>query len=73
MKKYTYNETVRNQLDVILKRSEADHQDVRATVLDIIDNVKANGDQALIDYEAKFDRCQLDSLKVTPEEIDRAF
>ncbi|MCH4071466.1 histidinol dehydrogenase [Pseudoramibacter sp.] len=73
MKKYIYNETVRNQLDVILKRSEADHQDVRATVLDIIDNVKANGDQALIDYEAKFDRCQLDSLKVTPEEIDRAF
>lgn len=73
MKKYTYNETVKNQLDVILKRSEADHQDVRATVLDIIDNVKAKGDQALIDYEAKFDRCQLDNLKVTPEEIDRAF
>ena len=73
MKKYTYSADVKQQLDIILKRSESDHQDVRATVLDIIDRVKSEGDSALKDYEAKFDHCKLDSLKVTPEEIDRAF
>lgn len=73
MKKYTYSADVKQQLDIILKRSESDHQDVHATVLDIIDRVKSEGDNALKDYEEKFDHCKLDTLKVTSEEIDRAF
>ncbi|MBQ8834911.1 MAG: histidinol dehydrogenase [Oscillospiraceae bacterium] len=46
---------------------------VEAVVSDIIANVRRNGDQALYDYTAKFDKAQLSRLEVTPEEIDEAF
>jgi len=38
----------------------------------IIDDVRARGDEALVDYTAQFDRAKLDDLRVTAEEIDRA-
>ncbi len=47
--------------------------DVAATVSEIIDNVKQNGDSALLMYCEKFDKAKLSSLEVTPEEIDEAF
>ena len=45
---------------------------VDTVVSDIIDNVKKNGDKALIEYEEKFDKVKLSSLMVTKEEIDEA-
>lgn len=45
----------------------------RNAVLDILDHVKKNGDQAVLDYTAKFDGVQLTSLKVTAEEIEEAY
>ncbi len=45
----------------------------RNAVLEILENVKKNGDQALLDYTAKFDGVQLDSLMVTEEEIEEAY
>ena len=47
--------------------------DVSGIVRDIIDNVKANGDNALYEYCEKFDKAKLSSLEVTNEEIDEAF
>ena len=41
-------------------------------VTGIIDNVRANGDAALKEYTAKFDKVELESLRVTPEEIQEA-
>ena len=41
-------------------------------VADIIANVRARGDEALLEYARKFDRAELSSLEVTPEEIDEA-
>ena len=41
-------------------------------VTDIINNVKANGDKALFEYEEKFDKVSLTSLEVTKEEIEEA-
>jgi len=38
----------------------------------IIDDVRARGDEALIDYTAQFDRAKLDDLRVTDEEIAAA-
>ena len=46
--------------------------EVADIVADIIDNVRKNGDAALIDYAAKFDKAKIDSVKVSDEEIDEA-
>lgn len=46
--------------------------DVAAIVSDIIADVKANGDAAVKAYCAKFDKAELTSLEVTPEEIQAA-
>ncbi len=56
----------------IFARQE-DKADVSAVVSDIIQNVRKNGDQALLEYARKFDRAELTALGVTEEEIDAAF
>ncbi len=67
----------------ILKYGEVDNNDifaraipeidVTATVTEIIETVKNEGDAALLRYCEKFDKAVLDSLEVTPGEIDEAF
>ena len=67
----------------IYKYGEVDNKDIfaRATteidvasiVTDIINNVKENGDSALLSYCEKFDKAKLSSLEVTQDEIDEAF
>ncbi len=47
--------------------------DVSQIVRDIIDNVRKNGDKAVLEYNLKFDGAQLDSLEVSEEEIEEAF
>lgn len=49
-------------------------EDVNAAVADIIADVRARGDQALVDYTARFDRfdCTADSLRVRSGEVDDA-
>ena len=46
---------------------------VEEPVAAILADVKARGDAAVLEYTARFDRCQLDSLTVTAEEIEEAF
>lgn len=46
--------------------------DAAAIVADIIADVKENGDTAVKAYCAKFDKAELTSLEVTPEEIQAA-
>ncbi len=46
--------------------------DIRDTVTDIIANVRQRGDEALFEYCLKFDKADLTSLAVTPEEIEEA-
>ena len=45
---------------------------VADTVSAIIENVRANGDAALLDYTKRFDGAELTALAVTREEIDEA-
>ncbi len=47
--------------------------DVSGVVSDIIEDVKQNGDKALIKYAEKFDKAVLTSLEVTEAEIEEAF
>ncbi len=46
---------------------------VEATVAEIIENVRNNGDKALFEYCKKFDKADLKTLLVSAEEIDEAF
>ena len=46
---------------------------VEAIVADIIADVRANGDRAVLDYNLKFDKARLETLLVSQEEIDEAF
>lgn len=42
-------------------------------VTEIIDNVKKNGDSALKEYTKKFDKAQIETIKVSEEEITAAY
>ena len=46
---------------------------VEEPVAAILADVKKRGDAAVLDYTRRFDRCQIDSLAVTAEEIEEAF
>ncbi|MBQ3194244.1 MAG: histidinol dehydrogenase [Oscillospiraceae bacterium] len=46
---------------------------VEGIVSDIIANVRANGDRALLEYTLKFDKAELDTLLVSQQEIEEAF
>lgn len=46
---------------------------VEDVVMDIIYNVRKNGDAALFEYGRKFDKAELATLEVSEEEIDEAF
>ena len=46
---------------------------VEAPVAAILADVKKRGDEAVLEYTRRFDRCELASLAVTAEEIEEAF
>ncbi len=46
---------------------------VEAIVADILADVRSRGDQAVLEYTAKFDKAVLPQLQVTQQEIDEAF
>ena len=54
-------------------RTEEDRSQLRQTVAAIIDNVIKNGDDALKEYNKKFDGCERDALQVSREEIEAAY
>lgn len=62
-------------LSRILNRSQFDTEEVNSTVKSIVEDVRLNGDAALFKYTEKFDRITLnkDNLKVTEEEIEKAY
>jgi histidinol dehydrogenase len=53
-------------------RPALDTENLFDTVRSIIDRVKAEGDKAVLDYEARFDKVELASLAVTEEEMQEA-
>ncbi|MDD4839922.1 MAG: histidinol dehydrogenase [Clostridia bacterium] len=57
----------------IIKREDIDTSDVEATVFEIVNSVRRDGDKALFAYTEKFDGTKLDCLEVSKEEIDEAY
>lgn len=62
----------REQWSEIIARPRLDLSQLNATVSQVLDDVKKRGDEAVKEYEAKFDKAQLDILAVTEEEMDQA-
>ena len=56
----------------ICERPQLDVSQLNATVSAVLSDIKERGDAAVKDYEAKFDKVQLDSLVVSAEEMQEA-
>lgn len=59
--------------EIILNRNKTNISGIIPTVSEILENVHKNGDAALKEYTKKFDGVELDSFKVTNEEIEKAY
>ena len=68
-------DTKQNVMNDLLKRSPNNYSQYESTVNEIIENVKANKNQAVFEYTRKFDKFELnaENIKVTREEIDEAY
>lgn len=68
-------ESRKNILENLLKRSPNNYDKYQDTVNEILENVKKNGDEAVFSYTKQFDHATIDSsnLYVTEEEINEAY
>ncbi len=68
-------ESKKNILDDLLKRSPNNYDQYQDTVNEILKDVRDKGDRAVFEYTKKFDRADLtpDTLYVTEEEIREAY
>ena len=62
----------REEWKEIVERPHLDVSQLTATVRSVLDDIKARGDEAVREYELKFDRVQLESLAVSQAEMDEA-
>lgn len=56
----------------ITKRDQAESEDIRKAVEAILADIEQRGDAAVREYTKRFDGVDLDSFRVSPEEIDDA-
>ena len=54
-------ETKKNLMNDLLKRSPNNYSQYESTVNEIIENVRTNKDQAIFEYTKKFDRFDLNA------------
>lgn len=56
----------------LLRRPELNVQDLRETVNRVLSDIKLRGDEAVLDYEERFDHVRLSGLTVSAEEVAEA-
>ncbi len=68
-------DSIKDILDNLLKRSPNNYKEQEQIVNDILANIRENGDDALFEYTKNFDKAEItaDNVKVTKEEIDEAY
>ncbi len=69
------DETKKNILEDLLKRSPNQYDEYAASVAKILEDVKVNKDKAILAYTECFDKAVLtsDTMRVTKEEIEEAY
>ena len=67
--------TKKELLGNLLNRNPGSYTEYENTVNEIINDIRNNGDKALFEYTAKFDKCTLDAscIKITDDEIKEAY
>lgn len=67
--------TKKDILTNLLKRNPGQYTQYEAVVNDVLNNVRENGDKALFEYTAKFDKWTptSETMRVTEEEIEEAY
>ena len=60
------------QLELLMRPAISASESITRTVAEILNTVKARGDDALREYSAKFDKTEVDALLVTAQEIAEA-
>lgn len=61
-----------NEWDKIITRPQKKREDLNAIVKEVLDRVKAEGDDAVKEYELKFDNVSLQQLAVSEDEMNEA-
>jgi histidinol dehydrogenase len=64
MKTYNYSDLSKADIRKLVQRNVDPADEIRAVVEDVIQNVRANGDDALLEYAARFDNVALKSLTI---------
>ncbi len=67
--------TKKELLGNLLNRNPGSYTEYENTVNEIINDIRNNGDKALFEYTAKFDKCTLDAscITITDDEIKEAY
>ncbi len=68
-------ESKQNLLENLLKRSPQNYGEYEGRVAEIVENVRARGDEAVFAYTKQFDRADItaENIRVTEEEIAQAY
>lgn len=61
-----------SELTAALKRPELNSVNLESLVKEVFEQVKSNGDKAIVDFVKQFDQIELSNLKVSQEEIEEA-
>ena len=72
---YELSKMTKEQYDLIMKRAEQDITEQMKIAKEVSDDIRDRGDEAVLEYTAKFDKVQLtaDTMKVTEEEIEAGY
>ena len=68
----TINYPERSEWKELLRRPTLNIETLRTTVSAVLEDIRLNGDEAVKNYEEKFDHVRLDALQATPAEFDEA-
>ncbi|MBS1529389.1 MAG: histidinol dehydrogenase [Bacteroidetes bacterium] len=69
MKTYNYSDLSKTDIQKLVQRNVDPADEIRAVVEDVIRNVRSNGDEALLEYAARFDKVVLKSLFIEKDEM----
>lgn len=68
-----WSEASKEEKDFILTRSETDITEQMELALQVIKDIKARGDEAVLEYTAKYDGVKITKMKVEEAEIEKAY
>ena len=71
MKTYNYSNLSKDEIHKLVQRNVDPAEEIRAVVEGVIENVRSNGNSALLGYAAQFDKVELKKLAIEKDELDR--